>query len=110
VKVLLDLPCSESGTVLHRLTATDEDGNTPLHLAALHGHAEVAAWLWMAMEMETPNLERRNKVGKTPLDLGREQGHVAVLLPFRRVFSWLADRRYRGRGAGDKFRLGGHSL
>jgi ankyrin repeat protein len=36
-------------------------------------------WLWMTMKMEAPNLELHNKAGETPLDLAREQGHVAVL-------------------------------
>ena len=79
VRTLLELPISEGGTVLQRLTATDEDGNTPLHLAALNGHAEVVAWLWMTMKREAPNLELCNKAGKTPLDLAREQGHAAVI-------------------------------
>jgi hypothetical protein len=79
VRTLLELPISEGGTALQRLTATDENGNTPLHLAALHGHAEVTAWLWVTMKMEAPNLELRNKAGKTPLDLARAQGHAAVI-------------------------------
>jgi uncharacterized protein len=72
------LPAAERGSaeaarlLLDRgaaINATNEDGNTPLHLAALHGRAEVAAVLLD----RNAAVNLKNKRGETPLKLAASQ-------------------------------------
>ncbi len=52
------------------MNAKDESGDTPLHLASLYGHEEVAGLLVEAGA--DPNI--KNNIGKSPLDLAVESG------------------------------------
>lgn len=45
----------------------DFDGNTPLHVAAMHGHMEVFSYL----HSNGAVIDRENKAGETPLDLAK---------------------------------------
>ena len=49
------------------LSIQDIDGNTPLHLAAIHKKGTLAAKL--AKEMSEKDLELKNNAGQTPLTL-----------------------------------------
>lgn len=56
----------------------DEDGNTPLHLAAQNGHETVAIVLLKLMaNLSVQNLQ--NKEGKTALHLAAQDGHDRVM-------------------------------
>ncbi len=57
------------------LSATDDDGDTPLHLAALQGFVQVAEILIDARA----NLEATEDNGFTPLHNGAYNGHVNVI-------------------------------
>ncbi len=56
-------------------TAYAQNGNTPLHVAALNGYTEIVRLL-----LEQPGIDtaRTNNEGKTALDLAREKGHTEV--------------------------------
>lgn len=51
-----------------------ENGNTPLHIASLNGHAELARMLLEA----GAKVDARGKKGSTPLHLAAMDGHFAV--------------------------------
>ena len=54
--------------------ARDDDGKTPLHLAANHGHKEIAELLIA----KGSNVNAKNRSGQTPLDMA--YGEIADLL------------------------------
>ena len=60
------------------MNAKAEWSRTPLHLAALEGHPDVAALL---IE-KGANVNARDKLGRTPLEFAESSGHeeVAALL------------------------------
>jgi ankyrin repeat protein len=49
-------------------------GNTPLHLAATHGHLEVCR---LILE-NTSDCSPENNFGKTPLEFAHKNGHTEV--------------------------------
>ena len=55
--------------------AENENGNLPLHLAAIHGCREGVAVLLMTEYAGAVKV--KNKEGKTPLDLAREHNHCS---------------------------------
>jgi len=57
------------------VNAMDKYGNTPLHSAAVLGHAEIARLL--LEHGADPSI--RNDLGRTPLDLARDRGHEGVV-------------------------------
>ena len=57
-------------------TATNKDGTTPLHLACLNGHLEVAKYLVDVVKC-SPEIEDLNKV--TPLHSASQNGHLDVV-------------------------------
>ena len=56
-------------------TAYAQNGNTPLHVAALNGYTDIVRLL-----LEQPGIDttRTNNEGKTALDLAREKGHSEI--------------------------------
>lgn len=52
-------------------------GETALHLAAYYGHGEVVEPLTTGDRHADPHI--RNKVGKTPLELARSEGHQDIV-------------------------------
>lgn len=56
--------------------ARDEDGRTPLHLAALHGKEKAAAAL---LQADPKAASRTDSQGATPLFLAAQQGHEALV-------------------------------
>ena len=62
-----------SGQVpVHGVEGTD----SPLHLAALHGHLDIARYL---VEEAGVNPKQRNADGLSPLDLAAYNGHLEVV-------------------------------
>jgi ankyrin repeat protein len=58
------------------VNAGDYSKNTPLHLVAMHGHAEAAEFL-----LENgANVNAQNSAGMTPLHLAAKQGFVDTFL------------------------------
>ncbi|GAB2279549.1 hypothetical protein Dimus_014192 [Dionaea muscipula] len=65
----------------------DEDGNTPLHLAVLGGHAKVVSiFTWD----ERVNLSLQNKLGMTALDVA--ESFEGIIPRFEQRLTWLALR------------------
>ena len=66
--------------ILHEYKApadlTDNDGNTPLHLAALHNNG--VAFKYLLNEYKVA-MDVKNKDGKTPLDLAEEGSHTKIV-------------------------------
>ena len=58
------------------LTVCDDDGNTALHLAAMHGHLGIIETLASRNTLPSPG---ENKDGKTPLHLLSTVGYAALL-------------------------------
>ena len=60
----------------HLNTAYAQNGNTPLHVAALNGYTEIVRLL-----LEQPGLDktRKNKDGKTALDLAQEKNLTEII-------------------------------
>ena len=58
------------------LTVCDDDGNTALHLAAMHGHFSIIETLVSRNILPSPG---ENKDGKTPLHLLSTVGYAALL-------------------------------
>jgi ankyrin repeat protein len=54
---------------------SDEDGNTPLHIALLNAHAGCATALIEA----GANMNAKNKAGRTPKDEARDKGMSGLL-------------------------------
>ena len=54
----------------------DEEGNTPLHHAALNGHLSLAVYL---SNVANHPISQKNKKGETPLHLAAKHGHFALL-------------------------------
>ena len=59
----------------HLNTAYAQNGNTPLHVAALNGYTEIVRLL-----LEQPGIDttRKNNDGKTALDLAQEKGFAEI--------------------------------
>lgn len=59
----------------HLNTAYEQNGNTPLHVAALNGYAEIVRLL-----LQQPGIDktRKNKDGKTALDLAQEKNFTEI--------------------------------
>jgi len=74
------------------VNARDKRGFTPLHVAAVNDHVDVAKLL---LE-HGADIDARDKYGFTPLDLARETGHVGVA----RVIEEYSRGRKRARKAG----------
>ena len=75
------------------LSAQDRQGNTPLHIAALSGRAEVVTELLGA----GADINARNHRGETPLHIAADRTEViAALLPFHPD---LSIRDFRGKTA-----------
>ncbi|KAI8004403.1 Protein ACCELERATED CELL DEATH 6 [Camellia lanceoleosa] len=80
VNYILKTP--ELGKLLNQI---DEDGNTPLHLAAIDGHNRcMHALAWD----KRVNVNLRNHDGITALDVVEEQTETDVSFPKRRI-TWL---------------------
>ena len=62
---------------------TDENGITPIHLAAANGHLEVFKLL--IKSTDNPNKPEFNE-GKTPLHLAAEYGHVDIIKTLIKYF------------------------
>ncbi len=58
-------------------TAYAQNGNTPLHVAALNGYTEIVRLLLAQPGIDTT---RTNNQGKTALDLAREKGFTEIVL------------------------------
>ncbi|MBO4674853.1 MAG: ankyrin repeat domain-containing protein, partial [Elusimicrobiaceae bacterium] len=59
----------------HLNTAYAQNGNTPLHVAALNGQTEIVRFL-----LEQPGIDKtiKNKDGKTAFDLAQEKGFAEI--------------------------------
>ena len=64
-----------------RINTTNQNGNTPLHVAAKSGHKEVTSLLLKC----GANVNTADSDGKTPLILAAENGHVEMVREFPRV-------------------------
>ena len=65
---------------------TDFEGNTPVHVAAMYGHAEILRYL----RASGGSIDTQNKLGETPLDIAQAYGKdciVALLKSFTVVES-----------------------
>lgn len=65
--------------------------NTPLHVAALAGHADIIS---MLISDDESNLNARNERGNTPLHLASEHGHLETR---RRLIELNANHRIRNK-------------
>ncbi len=63
-----------SSTGAHIVDLQDQDGCTPLYIAAVHGHAAVTEQLIEAR----CNVDFQVKDGYTPLFIATQKGHAAV--------------------------------
>lgn len=63
----------------HPDTTRDARGNTALHLAAIHGHSEVARALVDAGASTEAAVTRGENEGLTPLRLAAERGHLSTV-------------------------------
>lgn len=66
-------------TLLHPDATRDARGNTALHLAAIHGHSEVARVLVDAGASTEAAVTSGADEGLTPLRLAAERGHLATV-------------------------------
>ena len=80
---------------------TDGNGNTPLHCAALGGHADVGQLLVDA----GADLEATNNEGDRPLHLGAGAGNLAFLKFLLQVGHWVS---LLGKNAKSYYRLEQH--
>ncbi|XP_064398135.1 uncharacterized protein LOC135344774 [Halichondria panicea] len=82
LKTLLDKLVMEYH--LLKLTDRDDDGNTPLHIAAMKGHVETVRHLIIQHKVET-NIT--NNVNSTPLCLAAQDGHEIVIHALTKEFN-----------------------
>ena len=52
----------------------DNDGVTPLHWAARHGHLAICQYIFERVQDKNP----KGNIGGTPLHLAAENGHLAI--------------------------------
>eukprot|EP00752_Nemacystus_decipiens_P011495 g10207.t1 len=72
-------PGGDDLTPLHPDATRDGRGNTALHLAAIHGHSEVARVLVGAGASTEAAVARGENEGLTPLRLAAERGHLSTV-------------------------------
>jgi len=69
----------EDVLALHPDTTRDARGNTPLHLAAIHGHCQIAQALLDAHASTEAAVVSGANEGLTPLRLAAERGHLSTV-------------------------------
>lgn len=72
-------PGGDDLTPLHPDATRDARGNTALHLAAIHGHSEVARLLVDAGASTEAAVTSGENEGLTPLRLAAERGHLSTV-------------------------------
>ncbi|GMN67278.1 hypothetical protein TIFTF001_036341 [Ficus carica] len=77
VKKLLQVILLETAPVQGGLEAQNDDGNTPLHIAASIGSAAMCQEI---AQLNKSLVSYRNKDGETPLFLAADQGHTDAFL------------------------------
>ena len=63
------------GSVVKNPNVPGQNGWTPIHFAAFHGHTEIVKFL--ASVIENPNAPNAN--GRTPLDLAAQENHTEIV-------------------------------
>ena len=66
---------------MHDLNIESKLGNTPFHLAALHGHLEICKFIFEYIDEKNPETNRASRIydkKRTPLHLAAERGHMEV--------------------------------
>ncbi|MDD9140185.1 MAG: ankyrin repeat domain-containing protein, partial [Candidatus Cardinium sp.] len=73
---------------------TNQDGYTPLHIAAQCGHESIVTYLLN----RGADINKENKKGKTPLSLAAEAGHIATAKKLMIQKAHLRNRSTWGHG------------
>ncbi|KAF3451088.1 hypothetical protein FNV43_RR07177 [Rhamnella rubrinervis] len=80
--------CTTSKDSIDLLSKPNQEGETPLYVAAENGHALVVGEMLNFMDLQTASIAARN--GYDPFHIAARQGHLDVLKELLRVFPNLA--------------------